>query len=456
MNMFSKMPPSSISQLRADTAVARSISVMKNRRGRGTDSGTHRSSRGPAVQSINRSRSAPLGVRVATSQLFTAPKKKNPQTSMTRSKSLPYRNGQGGSGSRFSKSHTLTSVMPSTAKYTPTKLELHKIRTEHSIDRRGISASYPVAPSPVKLGTITKSPRGDPVSRGNSYKSRGRQSEPRGASTPRKDTTEMEREIESLRCELNAEREHSKALAQQVREATSSLDAEKKSLKAELSKFESTRKRLEATATQAVTDREEIRRRSATEISSLRLELQVATMRADSAEELCKQQEDTISILKERLGSISVPAAPISPTQRKPSAPRVSFNPEVDIKEMSSVSPEKRLTSPSSEHIPPPPPDGSPPVVDAELRRDLKDMFDEYDYEASGHLSEQRVRSAYAAMETTFGLEPQEISFDFPSEADDTDRVIAFPEFVKIMSVLPTRLATETALLATEPEASKT
>ena len=438
------MPPSSISQLRADTAVARSISAMKSKRGRTGDSSTYRSARPTNVQSINRSRSAPLGVRVGTSQLFSAPRRKPvqaPGAPMTRSKSLPYRNGSGSTnpGSRFSKSHTHTS-MPPTAKYTPTKLELNKMRTEHSIDRRTISSSYPIAPSPVRLGPIPKSPRGD-LSARSSYKA-PRQSEPRASTTPRKDTSDLEKEIDSLRRELNAEREHSKALAQQAREASSSLDVEKKTLKEERLRFEVAKKRLEATATQSVADREEIRRRTATEISTLKLELEVAIVRADSTGELCKQQEETINILKERLNSLHMPVAS-SPVHRKPSATRVSFNPEVDIKEMNSLSPEKQISSPGSDQLPPPPPDNSPPVVDADLRRDLKDMFDEYDCESTGHLSEQRVRTAYAAMETTFGLQSQSITF-----GSEDGHYINFTEFVNIMSVLPTRLATETALLA--------
>eukprot|EP00755_Sulcionema_specki_P035667 Sspe_Gene.105345::Locus_82386_Transcript_1_1_Confidence_1.000_Length_1712::g.105345::m.105345 len=77
------------------------------------------------------------------------------------------------------------------------------------------------------------------------------------------------------------------------------------------------------------------------------------------------------------------------------------------------------------------------PVMDEELSRDLREMFDEYDVEHRGVLSRDRVREGWNRMEVTFQLPHKECPLG--SVGDE----ITFSQFASIMVELTHRLATE-------------
>ncbi|KAJ9470870.1 hypothetical protein DIPPA_12046 [Diplonema papillatum] len=572
-----RQPPASVVQLRADLAVARSMNGKKPKTtGGGSTPGAGRREAGSGTRVFARSKSAPLNpnssigsCRGRTSRAGRPPTDglqpphhhhhHHPQQQQQppplhhqqkigafsmRSRSLgnsgTHRSAywssfhagaaatRGGTGRAFADS-------AAGARFTPTKLELAKMRNELASDQKQFQLHYPIAPSPIRWAAAGGAPPPAAAVSPKPAMRTPRSSTSVARSVSRKESLEpdrydrldrihaLEQDIVSLRHELEAEKQHSAALTQQAREATSKIDAATRQARDERHKAESMRKKLEATAAQAVQDREEMRRRTASDISALKLRLEEADKKqaqykaeaqvlrghlatAARASPVPSSRSSHLSSLLADIDvvdgdSTSDATEPASPGGVRPagvlrdSIPgghavaknRVSWSSSIEYREPSplsdrspnvstAASPERtpppargdRHLSPSSadEWTPTKPLCGgeaknrnnlpswlattagvdvtpstdrsSDEEVDADLKRDLRDMFMEYDTDHKGVLPRDRVRTAFIAMERTFGLKSQDIVFP-----DSSEDLVDFSEFVRVMSVLPTRLATE-------------
>eukprot|EP01059_Diplonema_ambulator_P012068 TRINITY_DN22204_c0_g1_i1.p1 TRINITY_DN22204_c0_g1~~TRINITY_DN22204_c0_g1_i1.p1 ORF type:complete len:467 (+),score=187.80 TRINITY_DN22204_c0_g1_i1:120-1403(+) len=310
-------------------------------------------------------------------------------------------------------------------RFTPTKAEIGKIRNELVGDKQHFVTQYPVAPSPVKFD-VTPSP----VKANGRYSAGSMGMSAVGSVTPQRGGSAVEcveAELATLRSELEAERNHSQALAKQARELALQVDREQKTFKLEKSKLQAQIKKMEATAAQAVTDREELRKRTAGEISTLRRELERA--------------ERDAAVLKERIEVLESIPPPPPPASVLKSSSKVTWNPCIDYREQS---PSMSVESGSSDEKTSSDEEDEEGAVDADLEKDLHEMYREYDTDNIGLLTKLQVSAAYQCMERTFGL--AEVPLTFPDTVDTID----FKGFVKIMSALPTRLANETQICGEE------
>ena len=436
-------PPQHISQLRVDMAVARSISLK--REGGQSQSHIHHTAHRRARTPISRQRSVSLPLY--SNQ--TTPNHKKKQTGYTPKRAKPERKVP-------ASAHMPREVL------TPTKqTELLHIRDKLATDKHYFTSSYPVPPSPMRINGATPevyttiSPPYAHKLNANTHIS------PSPLRSPSKSSLHsstfvsgLEKDLDSVRRELEAEKQHSEALRQQAMSASSALDVRSQKFKGEVARLEALVKKAEATAALAVADREQIRVNMATEVSDLKRELSQKT----------QEVRETKLRLEEALRAPPPPPTPPPPpphknphgyplpkpvgnAMRSPEAAAtsirkqaISWNPKVEYRE---ASPE--LDTPE---MPTPATDSSGDEVDADLIRDLRDMFRENDTENVGWISQDKVMKAFSDMEKTFGLEP---CFEAALEKKfgkscSKDLQVDFNDFVEIMSILPTRLATETVL----------